>query len=150
MNGTFSQDLLNTVTHTSINRSDIQGFIGQGLNHLVFKYKKDKVIKIPKNKGALTYSNSALLKDDLRLINSYFPGLAPNTKILSDQQNASYVIIQDLCTDGTEISGEMVNQVRPQLEVIIKQNKKLFKRTGRSLDLGKLGGSTRKRNGKNS
>jgi hypothetical protein len=141
MNGTFSQDLLNTVTHTSINRSDIQGFIGQGLNHLVFKYKKIRLSKYLRINRP--YSNSALLQDDLRLIHSYFPGLAPNTKILSDQQNASYVIIQDLCTDGTEISGEMVNQGATPARSNYQAKQKLFKRTGRSLDLFGSAGFTR-------
>lgn len=123
------------VSFKSISPSYIQEYIGEGRNHLVYRYKNNWVIKIPKMQGSIAYSNSKVLKQDIKLIKRYFPELMVTTKLLSNKDKTDYVILQKFCADSHEIVGEIDDVVRQQLEKIIRQNKKLFKITGHSLDL---------------
>lgn len=132
---TISSPILDTDVFSTIRVDAISEQIGEGINHLVFKYKKNQVIKIPKKKGPLTYSTSQLLRNDLKLLNSYFPHLAVTTEVVDSDTGTEYCLIQDFFVNGKEISSDSINDVRFELEKILAQNKKLYTETGHSLDL---------------
>lgn len=119
----------------AIDVGHIQEYVGEGRNHLVFKYKDLWVLKIPKVIGAFNYSDLATLTKDLHLIKKYFPQLMITTKLISNSNQSDYLIIQKYCKDGDEIVGEIDSGVREQLQQIIYQNKKLYTHTKCSLDL---------------
>lgn len=131
----LTPSMFDTSKFTTIDRRAIKKQIGQGTNHFVYEYQDRKVIKIPKKKGALTYSTARLLKNDISLLAKYFPELAVNTELVESADGTDYCLIQELFIHGKEISSESMSEVREELEKILDQNKQLYNETGHALDL---------------
>lgn len=113
--------------------------VGQGLFHVVYKLGKNKVVKVPlrppisKKLVRQLYENEV---QSISLLNTYFKGLIPKTKVVLSPKKNKYIIIQDVVGGGSPVLPTHKEMIR---KVYLK-NKELMKKEGLALDfLGLVG-----------
>lgn len=113
--------------------------VGQGLFHVVYKLEGDKVVKVPlrppisKKLVRQLYDNE--LKS-IKLLNKYFKGAIPETKVVLSPKKNKYIIIQEIIKGGKPVlpsDGKIIKK-------IVLQNKTLMREEGLALDFLGLAG----------
>jgi hypothetical protein len=113
--------------------------LGEGLNHIVFSYAspdgRQRVVKIPRESTqGMMVGGHTDERENIDLVQKYFPQYAVPTEILTDQNTGAYVITQDV-VKGTPITNKSrTKEIDMQLKDIMKANGKLMKETGHSMD----------------
>lgn len=117
--------------------------IAEGLQHYIFEYGEDKVLKVPKlDLPNLIYGmlNPKDVESDWKLINQYFRKYIVETRVYASKDNELYCVIQKKIRNKLNINSHNIDLVLKQFNDIYLRNKKLEFLTGYSLDLwGKSG-----------
>ncbi len=117
--------------------------IAKGMQHYIFEYGEDYVLKVPKYD--LFNTVYGILKPrevmgDWKIIKQVFPEFALDTQIFGSKSSEFYVIIQKRVRDFSNLTSTNIHSVMDQFAKIHKRNKLIEDRFGYSLDLyGKSG-----------
>lgn len=117
--------------------------IAEGLQHYIYEYGENYVIKIPKFDFVnLLYGvlNPSDVENDKNLIEKYFKKYLVETKVFASEDQELYCIVQERVKNKININSHNIDLVIKQFNEIYLMNKKLEFLTGYSLDLwGKSG-----------
>jgi hypothetical protein len=144
--GDISQNhskLAGYVESCGVNSLYIGEFLAQGMQHYVFSYGKDFVIKVPK--FDLFNSLYGILKpnevdSDWRIIRQFFEEFVVDTKVFNSPDRERYVVIQKRVHDFENVSSSNIQTVLKDFQTLHNRNFILETKLGYSLDLwGKSG-----------
>lgn len=131
----LKSDLLYIKDIPGVEKNKIGHLINQGIHHRVYCYDGNKVIKIPRKQFNFLYSTKSHLELDLSLLKKYFPELAIQTQVLASDDHTKHCMIQEYIDDFELITRDNIELIKPDLNKLFIENKKLFNEWGMSLDI---------------
>lgn len=129
--------------HFPIDPTKVGRKLSEGLQHFVYEYGKNEVVKVPRfDVVNLIYGvlNPVDVEKDRKLIEKHFKKYLIKTKVYSSKDNELYCIVQERVRNKLNINSQNIHLVMEQFNDIYTRNKKLEESSGYSLDLwGKSG-----------
>lgn len=140
---TDRQVLKEYLANFDIDETKVGKSIAEGMQHYVYEYGDNDVIKFPKFDFVnITYGilKPRAVEKDWYLIANNFNDYCVPTKIYTSENKRLYCIIQERIKDRINLNSHNINLVMDQFNEIYTRNKQLEEATGYSLDLwGKSG-----------
>ncbi|MCC7452016.1 MAG: hypothetical protein IT324_31715 [Anaerolineae bacterium] len=125
-----------------IDPSTLGGLAGQGTQHYIYAYQKNKIIKIPKTSlmiAAFGKMTSDDVRRDIGLLQRYMPEYLVNTEVLC-ADNGCYVVIQDILRGPAYIAYDNFPLIKDDFEKIVEANQCMVRDHCLTLDLlGNIG-----------
>jgi hypothetical protein len=131
------------VESCGVNSLYVGEFLAQGMQHYVFAYGKEFVIKIPK--FDLFNSLYGILKpnevdSDWKIIRQFFEEYVVDTKVFNSPDKKRYVVIQKRVHNFENVNSSNIQSVLKDFQALHNRNYILETKLGYSLDLwGKSG-----------
>jgi hypothetical protein len=114
-----------------INPTLIGTKVGAGLQHQVFEYGADQVIKIPRWWMRLSFRYEDKVQE-FNLLKEYLADLIPETRLIPYKN--SYCYLQKRISKGTILSLEPGQKTLPAFKILHDRNKQLITEAKRSMD----------------
>jgi hypothetical protein len=131
------------VESCGVNSLYVGDLIAEGMQHHIFEYGKDFVIKVPK--FDLFNSIYGILRpteveSDWKIIKQFFDEYLVDTKVFHSPDQKNYVVVQERMKDFENLNSTNIHKVLKDFQALHKRNFILESRLGYSLDLwGKSG-----------
>lgn len=120
-----------------IDPSTLGGLAGQGTQHYIYTYQKNKIIKIPKTSliiSAFGGITSNAIRRDIGILQQYMPEYLVHTEVLC-ADNGCYLVIQDVLRDPEYITCDNFPLVKDDFEKIVEANQRIVRDHCLTLDL---------------
>lgn len=125
------------LAHFEIDVKDVGMYIAEGGQHMVFHYKNNQVIKVPKNNLLMKlygmYKCRTMIKSN-DLVNEKFGKYALKSIVIPSKNHRTYVVIQEFLENGKIITLNNFEKVKLQFEEIAMINQEIRKENNKSLD----------------
>ena len=122
---------------SQINPLDVGPYINEGGQHYVFRYREDKVIKVPKRTILMRlyglYKVADLENSDINL-NEIFNGYFLDIQVLASDNRRHYLILQKYLNNAQPLKLKNFPEVKEQFLAIVKYNRELIKLHKQALD----------------
>lgn len=135
--------IANYLTHFELNPAQVSDLIGQGKQHIIYRYGDNHILKIPKRSlymqtyGALEYE---ILQRDLGILRNCIGDFIPQTEVLASDDGEHYIVIQEWLRGAQFVNHANFPLVREQFLRIVEANCAIIAQHHLSLDyLGYLG-----------
>ncbi len=110
---------------------------GQGTQHYIYAYQKNKVIKIPKNSlilSAFGGITSDQVQRDINILKTYVPEYLVNTEVIC-ADNGCYVVIQEVLREPQYITYQNLPLIKDDFSRIAEANRRIVRDHCLTLDL---------------
>ncbi len=132
-------DRLSVSQFPQIETTKIGERLGGGMEHTVYGYGIDQVLKIPRRLGHHLHSPERKI-EDFSTIKKYFPKNTIESEIITSQDSLNYLLLQRRLHNFENITSRNIHEVQEQLLKLVKINQGLVKEEQICLDfLGKEG-----------
>jgi hypothetical protein len=112
----------------------VGSLLNTGVHHRVYRYGRQQVIKVPRQRFTFLYSERAHLEADLAIIDQHFPHFRVKTEVYASANHQRHCIVQERLSNYRLLTPERFVQHRDEFNHLWQKNHQLITQTGRSLD----------------